>query len=51
MASLEFAALEAEREGYIKWDNIIEWNQSAIEEITKETSFKIVGKDLIGNME
>ncbi|HHT50483.1 MAG TPA: aminotransferase class I/II-fold pyridoxal phosphate-dependent enzyme [Eubacteriaceae bacterium] len=48
MASLEFAALEAEREGYIKWDNIIEWNQSAIEEITKETSFKIVGKDLIG---
>ena len=48
MASLEFAALEAEREGYRKWADILQWNQRAVEKITRETSFRILGKDLIG---
>ena len=48
MASLEFAALEAEREGARRWDQILEWNRHAYEKIRGFTPFRPLGKDLLG---
>lgn len=49
MASLDFATQQVKEEGYKRWDDIIQWNETAYNKINHKTSMLVLGRNLIGH--